>query len=226
MLSKNSILSIYLRHSLVILLRYQHVYFYVIVIAGIILLPRMFNINEKYFSFLFSFNFIIVLWIFSPFYLNQFSFSSDDARSLSLFSLNFRDLIMVRNILNFSMLIITFILSIVLIRTFYSATDTSLSGLMLISAMHLLPAISVGNLTSRSSVSWTAKFPMSWKSSYVIFIAFFNILVFKFSQQVFNGTIFISVLITLFLLYLALYILSFRKIVRELTTYFCSIAEK
>ncbi len=223
---KTSILCVYLRHSVLILLRYQHIYFYMIVIAGIILLPRLFSINEKYYSFLISFNFILVLWMFSPFYLNQFSFSSDDARSLSLFPLNFRDLVIVRNILNFSMLIIAFILSIFLVGTFYPATDTNLSGLILISAMHLLPAISVGNLISRSSISWTAKFPMSWKSSFVILISFFNILVFKVSQQVFNGTIFVSVLITLFLLYLAIYILSFRKIVREITTYFCSIGEK
>jgi len=224
--SKNSILSIYLKHSVLILLRYQHIYFYVIVIAVFILMPRLFSVNEKYFSFLFSFNFIIVLWMFSPFYLNQFSFSTDDTRSLSLFPLNFRDLVIVRNILNFSMLIIAFILSIVLICIFYSAKDTSLSGLMLMSAMHLLPVISVGNLTSRSSISWAAKFSMSWKSSYIIFIAFFNILVFKVSQQVFSRSIFIAVLIALFLVYLAIYILSFRKIVRELTTYFCSIAEK
>lgn len=193
--SKNSILNIYLKHSILILLRYQHIYFYVIVIAVFILLPRLFNINERYFSFLFSFDFIIVLWIFSPFYLNQFSFSTDDTRSLSLFSLNFRDLVIVRNILNFSMLIIAFILSIFLIHIFYPAIDSNLSGLILISVMHLLPAISVGNLTSRSSISWTVKFPMSWKSSFVILIAFFNILVFKVSQQVFSRSIFIAVLI-------------------------------
>lgn len=226
MSSNKPIIIYYLRHSFLILLRYQQVYLYLIFVAAFILMPRLFNINEKYYGFLFSFNFIIVLWVFSSFYLNQFSFSSDDARSLSLFSLNFRYLVMVRNILNFSMLIIAFILSIVLIGIFYPVADISLSGLMFISAMHLLPAISIGNLTSGSAVSWMAKFPMSWKSIFVILIASFNDFVIKISLLVFSQRIMSIVFITLFLMYLLFYILSFRKIVREITFHFSSIAEK
>jgi hypothetical protein len=57
-------------------------------------------------------------------------------------------------------------------------------------------------------------------------IAFFNDLVIKVSLMVFSQSVISIVLITLFLLYLVFYILSFRKIIREIATYFCSIAEK
>lgn len=226
MSSNQSFKRYYFGHSIRILFRYQQIYLYPILVIAFILMPKLFSINEKYIMFLFSFNFIIVLWLYSPFYLGQFSFSSDDARSLTLFPLNFKDLVMVRNILNFSMLIIAFILSIILIGIFYPVADISLSGLMFISAMHLLPAISIGNLTSRSAVSWMAKFPMSWKSIFVILIASFNDFVIKVSLLVFSQMVMSIVFITLFLMYLLFYILSFRKIVREITFHFSSIAEK
>jgi len=223
---KKSIIRPYFLHSLLILLRYQQIYAYLLLIVVLLLMPLFFNIEEQYYNILYLLNFLIVLWLFSPFYLNMFSFSSDDARSLSLFPLRFKDLVVARNFLNFSMLMIAFSLSIVLMGVFYPEANTSISELIVLAALHLLPAISIGNLTSRSSLSWTAKTTFSWKSIYVILSFYFNILVYKISQQIFSRPVFIIIILVVFLLYLVFYNLSLKKIVKEISTYFCSIAEK
>jgi hypothetical protein len=57
-------------------------------------------------------------------------------------------------------------------------------------------------------------------------IASFNDFVIKVSLLVFSKMVMSIVFITLFLMYLLFYILSFRKIVREITFHFSSIAEK
>ena len=226
MFSKKSIIQSYFEHSLLILLRYQQIYVYLLLIVLLILLPLFFNIKEQYYNILYSLNFIIVLWIFSPFFLNMFSFSSEDAKSLSLFPIMFKYLVAARNILNFSLLLIAFGLSIALTAFFYPKTNTSVPELILLSAMHVLPVISIGNLTSRSALSWTAKTNFTWKSVYVILILNFNILIFKISQYYFSQTVFILIIATVFLIYIGFYYLSFKKIVKEITTYFSSIAEK
>jgi len=226
MSSKKTFFRFYLKHSSVILLRYRQMYFYFIVIAAVILMPLFFHVKETYFGLLACLNIIIVLWLFNSFYLCQFSFSPDDARSLSLFPLKIKDLIIVRNILNFSILMVAFILSIALMGIFYPTAKTSLPEIIVLSAMHLLPAISIGNLTSGLSIFWKANVAMSWKSSYVILTAYFNVLVIKISQIVFSKPVAMGIVVTIFILYLVLYYLSFRKVQREITTYFSSIAEK
>jgi len=223
---KKSVFHSHLRHSVLILLRYQQIYIYLPGIAILILLPVLFSIKDPYFNILYSINFLIVLWLFSPFFLNMFSFSSEDARSLSLFPVMFKNLIAARNVLNFSLLVITFGLSIVLMALFYPKTNTRVSDLIVLSLMHLLPVISIGNLTSRSSLSWTGKSTFSWKGIYVILILYFNILIFQISKYNFYPTVFILIIGTVFLLYLGFYYLSFKKIVREISTYFSSIREK
>jgi hypothetical protein len=50
--------------------------------------------------------------------------------------------------------------------------------------------------------------------------------VIKFSVWVLSKQVMVIVLISLFLIYLGTYMLSFRKILKELATYFSSIAEK
>jgi len=223
---KKSIIRSYLVHSLLILFRYQQIYAYLLLIVVLILMPLFFNIKEQYYNIMYLLNFLIVLWLFSPFYLNMFSFSSDDARSLSLFPFKFKDLVVARNFLNFSMLMIAFGLSIVLMGVFYPEAIISISELIVLAALHLLPAISIGNLTSRSSLSWTTKTTFSWKSVYVILSFYFNILVYKISQQIFSRPVFIIIILVVFLLYLVFYNMSLKKIVKEISTYFCSIAEK
>jgi hypothetical protein len=166
------------------------------------------------------------VWFFSPFYLNQFSFSSDDARSLSLFPLNFKNLVGARNILNSILLTIAFIILIVIIGLTYPQTNTNIPELIVLAAMDILPAIFIGNLTSRTSLSWTDKTTFSWKSIYIILITSFNFLVFKISVYVFSQAVFVSIVTTIFLVYFGLYYFSFQKIVREITISFSSIAEK
>ena len=226
MFYKTSITGTYIKHSILILQRYQQIYVYVPAIGILIYMPVFFGIKEIYFNILYSANFLIVMWIFSPFYLSMFSFSSEDARSLSLFPVKFKYLVAARNILNFSLLIVAFGLSIVLSSLFYPKTSNSVPELIILSLMHLLPPVSIGNLTSRFSVSWTGKVTYSWKGLYVILILSFNILIFQISQYYFSQPVFILIIAIIFLNYIGLYSFSFQKIVRDMLTCFYSIAEK
>jgi hypothetical protein len=131
-----------------------------------------------------------------------------------------------RNILNFSLLIIAFSFSMALMAIFYPKANTIVPDLIVLSLMHLLPPIFIGNLTSRLSLSWTGKGSFSWKGVYVILILNFNIIIFKISQNYFNQSVFILIIAIVFLLYIGFYFLSFQKIVREITTCFSNIAEK
>lgn len=226
MFSKTSVFRSYIRHSFLILLRYQQIYAYFLGVGAIVLMPILFGIKESVFNILYSLNFLVVLWLFSPFFLNMFSFSSEDTRSLSLFPVIFKYLVAARNILNFSLLIIAFGLSIVIMALFYPKTNTSVPSLIVISLMHLLPSISIGNLTSHSSLSWTGKTTFSWKSVYVILILNFNILFFQISKYYFSQIVFSLVIATVFLIYIGVYYLSYQKNVKDLPSYFSSIAEK
>lgn len=226
MFSKTSIIILYIKHSIIILFRYQQIYAYMFLIIVLILMPLLFEIKEQYYSFLVSFNYLIVLWLFSPFFLKMFSFSSEDSRSLTLFPVQFIYLIAARNILNIGLMIIAFGLTIVLMIFFYPKTNWGVPDLIVLSLMHLFPAISIGNLTSRSSLSWTGKTTFSWKSLYVILILNFNLLLFQVSKFYFSHIIFLLILAIIFLSYIGLYYLSFQKIVKDIPTYFSSIAEK
>ena len=226
MSSKNLIFRSYFKHSILLLIRYQQIYIYPPVIAALILMPLFFNIKESYLNILHFMIFAIVLWLFSPFFLNMFSFSSEDARSLSLFPVTFKNLIMARNILNYGLLVLTFGMSIVLMILFFPKSNTSVPDLIVLSLMHLLTSVSIGNLTSRLSLTWTKEGTFSWKGVYVILILNFNIIIFKISQIYFSQRVFILIIGMIFLFYIGFYYMSLQKIVREINTNFCSIAEK
>jgi hypothetical protein len=66
---------------------------------------------------------------------------------------------------------------------------------------------------------------MSWKSIIVILSVFLNDLVIKISFQIFSELVIAIILMSMFLIYLYFYILSFRKIVKEIAFHFCSIGE-
>jgi len=226
MSSRTSYFWFYIRHSLLLLYRYQQFYIYFLIISSLIFMPLFFGIKTRYFTFLVLMNSLFVFWLFSPLFLHMFSFSTEDTRSMSLFPLKFNDLAFARNILNIGLLIIANGLSIVLTGLFYPKTNTTITEIMVLSIMHLLPAMSIGNMTSRSSLSWTGKTTFSWKGIYVILFLNFNIILFKILQLYFIQPIFISIIVIEFLFYLGIYYLSFHKIVREISTYFSSIAEK
>jgi hypothetical protein len=226
MFSRNSIVQSYFKHSILILLRYQQIYAYLLLIGVLILMPLIFSIKERYFSSIYSLNFLVVLWLFSPYYLNMFSFSSEDARSLSLFPFGFKYLVLARNYLNFSLLMIAFGLSIVLTALFYPKTNTNTPELIVLSIMSAIPAISIGNLTSRAALSWTGKSTFSWKGVYVILVFNINILIFKVTQHYFGQPVFVLIIAIVFMIYIGFFYLSFQKIVKDITTYFSSIAEK
>lgn len=225
-MSNNQLVKHYnFRHSWKLLLRYEQVYLYPILLVIFILLPKWFSVNEKYFAYLFSFNQIFILWLYSPYYLNQFSCSSEDARSLSLFDINYRDLVLVRNLLNFILLFIPVILNLSLSLYFYSIADQIAIGLIILSFLSLLPAITIGNLETARSISWNTGYKMSWKSVFVILSIFFTDFVIKISIFLFSVWTAGIILIVLFLVYLIFYYFSFLRIVRTLPTSFCSIAE-
>ena len=188
-------------------------------------MPIYFSIKEQYFTFLVLLNSLFVLLLFSPFFLNMLSFSSEDVRSLALFPIRFNELVVTRNVLNFVLLIIAFGLSIILMGLSYPKTNFSISETIVLSVMHLLPAISIGNLTSRLSLSWMGKTTFSWKGGYLLLLLNFNIMMFKIFQYYLVQPVFILVIVIVLLFYLGFYYLSFRKIVKELSMYFCSIAE-
>ena len=226
MSSKKSYFWFYMRHSLLILYRYQRIYAYMLIILVLILMPLFLGIKEQYFTYLVLLNSLTVYLLFSPFFLNMLAFSFEDARSLSLFPLKFKDLVVTRNILNIGLLIIAIGLSLVLTGLLYPKTNTSILEIIVLSMMHLLPAMSTGNLNSRSSHSWTGKTTFSSKGIYVILILNFNIIMYKISRYYFIQPVFISIIATIFLFYIGFYYLSFQKIVKEISTYFSSIAEK
>jgi len=226
MCSNQTYRSYYFWHSLRILFRYQQIYVYPIGTIIIALMPKFFGINETYYLYSYSLNMVVALWIYSPFYLGQFSFSPEDAKSLTLFSIKSKELVRIRNFLNFALLFFTLLLLLIVIAIAYTPKERTFYGLVLLYGMIILPAIFVGNLMPRSTINWTGRFLISWKSVFVILIAFFNDFVIKISLMVLSQTILIIVLITLFLIYLLLYILSYNKIVKEITIYFGSIAER
>jgi len=226
MFSKPSIIGPYIKHSTRILFRYQQIYGYILLIIALILMPLFFGIKKQYLPFLVSLNYLIVLWLLSPFILNMFSFSSEDARSLSLFPVKFKYLVAARNILNFCLLIVAFGLSVIIIALFYPKTNITVTDLIVLSLMHLLSTISIGNFTSGSSLSWIGITSFSWKSIYVILVLNFNVLFFQISKYYFNQSVFILIIATSILIYIGFYYISFQKIVREISIYISSIAEK
>jgi hypothetical protein len=131
-----------------------------------------------------------------------------------------------RNVVNFSILITAFGLSVVIMALFYPKTNTTVTDLIVLSLMHLLPSISIGNFTSRSSLSWVGISSFSWKGIYVILILNFNVLIFHISKYYSNRSVFILIIATVVLINIGFYYISFQKIVREISTYFSSIAEK
>ena len=224
--SKKSLKQYYFKHSLRLLIRYQQIYIYPLIVVFLILMPKIVSINEKYFVFLFSFNLMIVLWLNSPFYIHQFSYSSEDTKSLIPFPNEFKDLVIIRNLISFIILLIPLLLNLILFTIFYSVTDKVFYGLIFLSVLSLLPAVSIGNLLTGPSIGWNTGFSMSWKSILVILSAFFNDLVIKISSLIFSNLVFGIILVLLFLIYLYFYILSFRKIVRDIALHIGSIAEE
>jgi len=215
----------YVKLSLLILIRYQQIYIYLPGIALLILMPIVFSIKAPYFNMMFSFFFLIIIWLFSPFFLCMFSFSPEDARSLSLFPIWFKSLIAARNILNSIILLIAFSMLILLMFFFYPKTNTGPPELIVLSVMQLFPVISIGNLTSRSALFWTGKTTYSWKAAYIILILHFNIMIIKISQSFFCQPVSILIIATIFMFYIGIYYLSFQKIVKDIFIFFCSIAE-
>jgi hypothetical protein len=215
----------YFRYSWKLLVKYQQVYIYPILLVVFILLPKWFSVNEKYFVLLSSFNLIIILWLYSPFYLSQFSFSPEDARSLSLFDINFRDIVIVRNLLNFALLLVTVVLNLTLSLIFYPIDDQIQIGLIVLSFLSLFPAITIGNIVTGLSIKWNTGYNMSWKSIFVIVSLFFTDVVIKISIMFFSAWIAGFILIILFIVYLAFYYISFRHVVKTISTHFSLIAE-
>lgn len=215
----------YFWHSVRLLIRYQQIYVYPLLGIMITLLPKLFGISEKYFLYLYSFDLIVVLWVYSPFYLGQFSFSPEDARSITLFSIKAKDLVYIRNLLNFVMLTVTLLLLLLLIFIVFPIEDKIFVGLVLLYGSSMLPALIVGNLLTDSTLTWSGRFAFSWKSTFVIILVSINDLVIKTSYLFLSPTSMFFVLFTLFIIYLLTYILSYNKVVKELTSCFSSIAE-
>jgi hypothetical protein len=51
-------------------------------------------------------------------------------------------------------------------------------------------------------------------------------LVFKIFKFYFSQIVFLSIIVTIFLIYMVFYYLSYQKVIKEIPTYFSSIAEK
>jgi hypothetical protein len=225
-MSNNIVLiQFYFRHSWKLLLRYQQVYLYPILFPVLILLPKWLSIDEKYYVFIFLFNLIMIIWLCSPYYLSQFSFSPEDARSLSLFDTRFRDLVIIRNLVNFIMLLVLLVLNLALLLYFYPMTNQIRMGLILLSLLSFLPAISIGNFITSYSIRWNTDYNMSWKSIFVILSIFFTEIIIKISFLFFSSGAATSMIIALLFVYLTVYYFSFRRIVKTISTYFSSIAE-
>jgi hypothetical protein len=226
MFIKNTFRRHYFKHSLRLLIRYQQIYAYPLIVVVFILLPKLFNINDAYYTYLFSLNLFIVLWLLSPFYLCQFSFSPEDTRSWSLFSINIRELVLIRNRVSFMVLLVPFLLNLVLCAFLYQVTDKVIYGMIFLSIVLILPAVSTGNLFTPSSLSWTSGSSISWKSLFIVLIAFLSDMVIKVSFHFLSNLFIALILISMFLLYLLLYLWSYRKINKEILKYLCSIVEK
>ena len=189
-------------------------------------MPKWFSVNEKYFVYIFSFNLIIIFWLYSPYYLSQFSFSSDDARSLSIFDISFKELVIVRNFCNLMLLIVPVVLNLFVSFYLYPVDRNLLYSLIILSFFSLLPAIALGNYFTVSSVRWVTNYGLSWRSVFIILIIFITDFVVKASIFMFSAWVAGIILLVLFLIYFIFYYLSFWRNVQILSMYFSSIAEK
>lgn len=216
----------YIRHDILILCRYQQIYMYPLIILTLVLLPFFFSIKDRNFTLLVLWYSPIIYWLLSPFFLNMLSFSSEDTRSFFLFPLKLKNFIITRTILNLCLLIIANNLSIVLTVLLFPKMNINLTDIMILSMMHLLPAMSIGNLTSLSSLSWIGKTTFSWEGGFVLLVLNVNIIVYKISLYNFSKPVFISIILAVLLIYIGFYYLSFQKALKEIYTCFSSIAER
>jgi len=224
--SKRSLKHHYFIHSVRLLIRYQQIYMYPFIISVFIFLPKIFSINENYLEYLFSFNVFVVLWLYSPFFINQFAYSTEDARSLTLFSINIKELIIIRNLLSFILLLIPFLLNLVFFALLYPIKDKLIISTIILSILIIFPAVSIGNLLTYSSMSWKAGLSITWKSIFVVLMAFATDLVIKLSLWFHSYLIFGLIVILMFSVYVYFYFWSYKKIKKEILPCFCSIAEK
>ncbi len=224
--SKRSLKHHYFIHSVRLLIRYQQIYMYPFIISVFIILPKVFSINENYLPYLFSFNVFVVLWLYSPFYINQFAYSTEDARSLTLFSLNLEELIIIRNLLSFILLLIPFLLNLVFFALLYPLKDKLIISMTVLSILIIFPAVIIGNLLTHSSISWKAGLSIPWKSIFVVLIALATDLVLRLSLWLLSYILFGLIVILMFSSYVYFYIWSIKKIRKEILRCFSSIAEK
>lgn len=223
--SKQSLKHHYFIHSIRLLIRYQQIYIYPFIVIIFAFLPKVFSINETYLTFLFSFNVLVVLWLYSPFYISQFAYSTEDARSLTLFSLNIKELIIFKNLISFILLLIPFLLNLVLFFLLYPVKDKLMISLIILSLLIVFPAVSIGNLLTPSSISWTSGFSIPWKSIFIVLIAFASDLIIKLTLWYLSSFLISLILVVMFSAYVLFYIMSFKKICREIYPNLCSIAE-
>lgn len=217
---------LYMKHDLLILSRYQQIYIYPLIIIILALMPLFLSTKGRNLSLLGLLYPIIIYWLFSPFFLNMLSLSSEDTRSYFLFPLNLRDFVFRRTILNLCLLTMGNSLSIVLTAILFPKMYQDMTEIIVLSMMHLLSAMSMGNLTSLSALSWIGKTTFSWKGGFVLIILNFNIILYKFSRENFSKLAFCSIILTVIFIYMGFYYLSSRKLVKEIFTCFSSIAEK
>lgn len=204
-----------LKHSLRLLRRYQQIGFYFIISPVLLIFPHFIRIEEKYNLLILFSHFILIIWIFSPFYLNQFSFSYDDYRSFSIFPLDWKAIIWGRNTVNILLLILILCSTVLIIRYIYLKDSTYLLPLFIYVIFNILPLVTIGNLLSIKSINRRREYYFSWTSLFVFPIAFSNLLYLYFVYLFFEGIgYFFSILLVLSI-YISIYIYSVNILIKK-----------
>ena len=204
-----------LKHSVRLLRRYQQIGYYFVIIPLFLLLPILMGAKEKYTLLILFTYFIFVLWVFSPFYLNQFSLSYDDQRSLAVFPLNWKAIVWSRNAVNIVMLLLIMILSVLIIRIIYLKDSAYLLHLFIYAILNILPLITIGNKLSVKSSERARENYFSWTSLLVFPVVLLNYFYLSLAHLFLQGFGYFITIILALALYIAIYMYSVKALIKK-----------
>jgi hypothetical protein len=198
------------------LTRYQYITYYIVAAPILLLTTRLLNLAhlDNHIIVFMTTNFI--LWIFSPFIVNQLSLCQEDFKALIFFPLKWYQFLLARNILLYLILFLTYLLSFILIELLYGSIFTFPVNIIVFITVFIIPIVSISNLLIITYFYGKRRFLFFCNVLIIILSTNLNLGIFIMGENIFDRFIFYLLIFLLTQIYLILYKISLNRTVKRI----------